>query len=149
MQPGTRKFLRFLQSWVINTLAVALAVIILRGHIQCESNGILVLAALLLGILNAFVRPILMLIALPLLIFTLGLFTLVINALLLYFVGFLLKPSFSVDSFGHAFLGALIISIISIALNALTGVGNTRVTFQRQQHPSPKSDDDDGPVIDV
>jgi hypothetical protein len=54
-----------------------------------------------------------------------------------------------VDSFGFAFLGALIISIISIALNALTGVGNTRVTFQRQQHPSPKSDDDDGPVIDV
>jgi hypothetical protein len=54
-----------------------------------------------------------------------------------------------VDSFGFAFLGALIISIISIALNALTGVGNTRVTFQRQQRPPPKSDDDDGPVIDV
>ena len=47
----------------------------------------LIVASLLLGILNAFVRPILMLLALPLLIFTLGLFTLVINALLLYFVG--------------------------------------------------------------
>jgi putative membrane protein len=103
----------------------------------------------LLGILNAFVRPILMLLALPLLIFTLGLFTFVINALLLYLVGALLAPHFQVDSFGFAFLGALIISIISIALNALTGVGNTRVTFQRQQRPPPKSDDDDGPVIDV
>ncbi len=62
-----------------------------------------------------------MLLALPLLIFTLGLFTLVINALLLYFVGVLMGPYFQVDSFGFAFLGALIISIVSIALNVLTG----------------------------
>ena len=104
----------------------------------------------MLGILNAFIRPILMLLALPLLIFTLGLFTLVINALLLYFVGDRCsRLHFQVDSFGSAFLGALIISIVSIALNILTGVGNTRVTFQRQQRPPPKSDDDDGPVIDV
>lgn len=150
MQPGTIRLLRFLQSWIINTLAVALAALILRGHIHCGSNGVLVLAALLLGILNAFVRPILMLIALPLLIFTLGLFTLVINALLLYFVGFLLKPNFYVDSFGYAFLGALIISIVSIALNVLTG--GARVTVQRRRPPPPKKsggDDDDKPVIDV
>ena len=91
------------------------------------------IASLVLGILNAFIRPILMLLALPLLIFTLGLFTLVINALLLYFVGVLLAPHFQVDSFGFAFLGALIISIVSIALNILTGTGNTRVTFQRRR----------------
>jgi putative membrane protein len=149
MQPGTKKLLRFLQSWIINTLAVALAVLILRGHIHCESNGVLMIAALLLGILNAFVRPILMLLALPLLIFTLGLFTLVINALLLYFVGFLLKPNFYVDSFGYAFLGALIISVVSIALNMMTG--GARVTVQRRRPPPPKksNDDDDKPVIDV
>jgi putative membrane protein len=149
MQPGTKKLFRFLQSWIINTLAVALAVLILRGHIHCESNGVLIIAALLLGILNAFVRPILMLLALPLLIFTLGLFTLVINALLLYFVGFLLKPNFYVDSFGYAFLGALIISIVSIALNVMTG--GARFTVQRHRPPPPKSsnDDDDKPVIDV
>src|SRR5208283_3230018 len=148
MQPGTKKLFRFLQSWIINTLAVALAALILRGHIHCESNGVLVLAALLLGILNAFVRPILMLIALPLLIFTLGLFTLVINALLLYFVGFLLRPNFYVDSFGYAFLGALIISIMSIALNILTG--GARFTVQRRRPPPKRpGDDDDKPVIDV
>lgn len=148
MQPGTRKLLRFLQSWLINTLAVALAVLILNGHIHCETNGVLVLAALLLGILNAFVRPILMLIALPLLIFTLGLFTLVINALMLYFVGFLLKPKFYVDSFGYAFLGALIIGIVSIALNVLTG--GARVSVQRRRSPTKRpGDDDDKPVIDV
>ena len=100
------------------------------------------------GILNAFVRPILMLLALPLLIFTLGLFTLVINALLLYFVGVLMGSHFQVDSFGFAFLGAIIISIVSIALNALTGLGKARVTFQHRPRP-PTSDKDDGPVIDV
>ncbi len=150
MQPGTKKLLNFLKSWVINTLAVALAVLILRGHIHCDGNRVLVLAALLLGILNAFVRPILMLIALPLLIFTLGLFTFVINALLLYFVGYLLKPSFYVDTFGYAFLGALIIGIVSIALHVLTG--GARFTFQYRRSRPPKKpgkDDDDKPVIDV
>jgi putative membrane protein len=146
MQPGTKKLLRFLQTWAINTLAVALAVEILHGHIHCEKNTDLLWAALLLGILNAFIRPILMLLALPLLIFTLGLFMLVINALLLYFVGVLLAPHFEVDSFGFAFLGALIIGVVSIALNVLTG--NARVSIQRR--PSGKKpDDDDKPVIDV
>jgi putative membrane protein len=146
MQPGTKKILRFLQTWAINTLAVALAAIILRSHIHYGQNTDLLLASLLLGILNAFIRPILMLLALPLLIFTLGLFTLIINALLLYFVGVLLTPHFEVDSFGFAFLGALIISVVSIALNVLTG--NARVSIQRRPPPK-KSDDDDKPVIDV
>ena len=147
MQPGTKKLLRFLQSWIINTVAVALAAMILRGHIHYERNADLVWASLLLGILNAFVRPVLMLIALPLLIFTLGLFTFVINALLLYFVGYLLKPGFYVDTFGYAFLGALIIGVISVALNVLTG--NTRV--QRVRSPAPPNDKNggNGPVIDI
>jgi putative membrane protein len=148
MQSGTKKMLRFLGNWAINTLAVLVAVILLRGHIQCEKPADLVVAALLLGILNAFVRPILMLLALPLVLFTLGLFMLVINALLLYFVGVLMGPHFQVDSFGFAFLGAIIISLVSTALNALTGMGQARVTFHHRPRP-PKSDHDNGPVIDV
>jgi putative membrane protein len=148
MQSGTRPLLRFLGSWLINTLAVAVAAIVLRGHIHCQTSADLIIASLLLGILNAFVRPILMLLALPLLIFTLGLFTLVINALLLYFVGVLMGTHFQVDSFGFAFLGAIIISIVSIALNAMTGMGSARVTFQHRPRP-PKPDKGDGPVIDV
>jgi putative membrane protein len=147
MQPDTKKFLRFLKSWAINTLAVAVAVEILHGHIRYEQPKDLLFAAFLLGLLNAFIRPILMLIALPLLIFTLGLFMLVINALLLYFVGVLMQPHFQVDSFGFAFLGALIIGIVSIALNVLTG--GARVTIQRRPPQPKKSDDDDKPVIDV
>jgi putative membrane protein len=150
MQPGTRKLLRFLGNWAINTLAVAVAAVILRGHIRWETPAALILASFLLGLLNAFVRPILILLALPLLIFTLGLFTLVINALLLYFVGVLMGPYFQVDSFGFAFLGALIISIVSIALNILTGAGGTRITIHRRPRPPQgPHDDGNGPVIDV
>jgi putative membrane protein len=149
MSEQTRKGVRFLQSWVINTLAVLVAAMLLHNHISYDNKPQnLIVAALLLGILNAFVRPILMLIALPLLIFTLGLFTLVINAVLLYFVGYLLKPNFSVDSFRHAFLGAIIISVISVALNVLTG--NARVSVQRRPPNPPKdSGNGNGPVIDV
>ena len=99
MQPGTQKLLRFLKSWAINTLAVLVAVhhpcAITSVPRQWAENLPPLIASLVLGILNAFVRPILMLIALPLLIFTLGLFTLVINALLLCFVSWLMHAVFS------------------------------------------------------
>ncbi len=150
MPPRSKKLVRFLQSWIINTLAVLVAAMILHKHITYDNQPQnLLIAALLLGILNAFVRPILMLIALPLLIFTLGLFTLVINALLLYLVGALLQPHFQVDTFGYAFIGAIIISVISVALNVLTG--NARVSVQRRPPgpPNDKSDGGNGPVIDV
>jgi putative membrane protein len=150
MPPKPRQLLRFLQSWIINTVAVLVAVMILHNGISYDNKvENLLVASLLLGILNAFVRPVLMLIALPLLIFTLGLFTFVINALLLYLVGGLLQPHFQVKSFGYAFLGALIISFISIALNVLTGNTRARISIQRRPPPTRKSDDDDKPVIDV
>ncbi len=151
MQPGTKKFLRFLGNWVINTASVALTVIILRNHISYgDKPQNLLIASFLLGILNAFVRPILLLIALPLLIFTLGLFTLVINALLLCLLSTLL-PFFHVDSFGYAFLGAAIISVISVVLNSFTG--SARITVNRRRPPPPpppgNKPDGNGPVIDV
>src|ERR1017187_9809440 len=154
MQPGTKKLVRFLQSWIINTVAVLLAVVILGKHISYgDKLENLLVASFLLGILNAFVRPILLLIALPLLIFTLGLFTLVINALLLGLLTILL-PFFHITSdgvnfsFGYAFLGAIIISVISVALNVITG--NARASVQRPPPgPPDNSGGGDGPVIDV
>jgi putative membrane protein len=147
MQPDQKRLLHFLGNWAINTLAVAVAAIILHNHIHYKSPGYLVIASLLLGILNAFVRPILMLLVLPLLVFTLGLFTLVINAVLLYFVGFLMGPAFEVDSFGFAFLGAAIISIVSTALNVATG--NARISVRRGPPPPPPPNKKDDDVIDV
>ena len=140
---------KFIKSWAINTLAVLVAVYMVPGiHFKDDSLWTPFVTSLVLGILNAFIRPILMLLALPLLIFTLGLFTLVINALLLYFVSFLLSNYFAVDSFGAAFLGALIISIVSMLLNLITGGSSARVRVQHRRRP-PDSDGGSGPVIDI
>ena len=152
MRPRTKQVLRFLQSWLISTFAVLVAVQLVKG-IHFRDPGLLapVLTALVLGILNAFIRPILVVFALPLLIMTLGLFMLVINALMLCFVSWLMHPYFLVDTFGAALLGALIISFISGALNILTGNTKARVAIHRRPPPSNKKPGDDGhgPVIDV
>lgn len=143
------KLKKFLASWAINTLAVGLAGLIMKNHIHYEKPVYLLAASLLLGILNAVLKPIIMFLALPLLIFTLGLFMFVINALILYFVGFLLSPKFSVDTFWSAFWGALIISIVSVVLNSLTGAGGSRVEFRRGNRPPDSGPGGSGPVIDV
>lgn len=146
MQSSSRKLVRFLFSWINNTIAVFLTALILRHHISYGDNlSNLLIASFLLGILNAFVRPILMLVALPLVLLTLGLFMFVINALLLCFLGILL-PFFHVDSFGYAFLGALLISVISTVLNALTGN-----TVRRGGPPNPPQNPGggSGTIIDV
>lgn len=147
--PRRGNFKKFLQSWLINTLAVLVAVVLLRGHIRYEVTIDLFFASLLLGILNAIIRPIMLLLALPLLIFTLGLFTLVINACMLYLVHWIMGPRFEVESFGWALLGALIVSIVSVILNILTGSGNTRVLIHRRPPPPPDKSGGDGPIIDV
>jgi putative membrane protein len=140
---------KFLKSWAINTLAVLVAVYVVPG-IRFGNNSLWTpfVTSLVLGILNAFIRPVLMFLALPLLIFTLGLFMLVINALLLYFVSFLLSPYFEVNGFGSALLGALVISIVSMLLNVLTGNTRAKIHFQHRRRP-PDSDDGNGPIIDV
>src|SRR5690242_1154760 len=76
MAAGSTK--RFIQSWVINTLAVLVAAYIVKG-IRYEKPLDLVVASLVLGILNAVLRPVLLILALPLLVLTLGVFLLVLN----------------------------------------------------------------------
>ena len=142
----------FLERWLISTLAVLVAAQIVHG-IDYDTNTDLFVASLLLGILTTFLRPLLMLISLPLVILTLGLFMLVINAALLYWVGKLVK-GFKVDSFSAAFWGALVISLVSLVLNSLTGTGSARVEVRRGPPPPPPPPDRDdrgggGPVIDV
>ena len=141
--------LAFLKRWLITTVAVCLAAHFVHG-IKWDTNLALFLAALVLGLLNAFVRPVMMLLSLPLLIFTLGLFTLVINALLLWSVGTFID-GFHVDGFGAAFWGALIISITSMVLNAMTKSNPARVQFHvgKPPPPRPPPDDGGGPIIDV
>ncbi|MEO5804170.1 MAG: phage holin family protein [Verrucomicrobiota bacterium] len=137
----------FLQRWLINTLAVLVATYLVAGITYGKPIDLFV-AALILGILNAILRPLLMLLSLPLLIFTLGLFTLVINAMLLLLASWLVGEShFHVSGFWPAFFGALIISLVSLVLNSLTGTGNSRISVKRGK--APDRDDGSGPVIDV
>ena len=141
---------KFLQSWAINTLAVLVAVYVVPGiRFKDQSLWTPFVTSLVLGILNAFIRPILMLWALPLLIVTLGFFRLVINALVLYFVSFLLGHYFQVDNFWAAFLGALVISIVSVLLNLLTGGIKSQIHLQHRRRPPDTDRGGNGPVIDV
>ena len=115
----------FLFRWAITTIAVIIAASVIDG-IRYDTAGALILAALLLGILNAFVRPILLILSVPLILVTLGLFILVVNGLMLYLVSGLVA-GFHVDSFGSAFWGAILISIISWALSAFFRGSDGRV----------------------
>lgn len=90
----------------------------------------LLLVALVFGILNASIRPLLKLLSLPVIILTLGLFIFVINALMLLLTGWvsgLLNLGFYVEGFWDAFFGGLIVSIVSLLLSMFTGVGKTKV----------------------
>jgi putative membrane protein len=142
------KLKQFLLRWLNSTAAVFVATCVIKG-IHYDTIPGLIVATFLLGILNTFLRPLLMLLSLPLMVFTLGLFTLVINAFLLYLVGSVVN-TFHVDSFAAAFWGALIISLISLVLNSLTGTTNTRIQMRRRTPPPPDHrDDGGGPIIDV
>ncbi|MDQ6825674.1 MAG: phage holin family protein [Candidatus Eremiobacteraeota bacterium] len=102
---------------LVNAIALYVIAQFLPGfHVDGFTHA--VIAALVLGIANAIVRPILILISLPLEIITLGLFTFVVNALVLWLVAKLV-PGFRVDGFGPAFLGALVLSIVSFLLSHL------------------------------
>jgi putative membrane protein len=140
----------FLQRWVINTLAVLVATYAING-ITFGSWIDLLVATLILGILNSFVRPLLVVLSLPFLILTLGLFTFVINAVLLLLVSWFMGPKhFHVAGFGSALLGAVVISLISVVLNALTGTRNPRSDGRKQTSPPPpRQDKGGGPIIDV
>jgi putative membrane protein len=110
-----------LRNWIIKIIinATALwAVNLIFDDVWIKGSGSLILAAILFGILNTFIKPILVFFTLPLNILTLGLFTLVINAVILELTDYWMD-SVTVNGFGVAILAALVISIISVILNHL------------------------------
>lgn len=109
----------FLIKWLISALSLALASWLLGGII-IDSGWALLLAALVVGLLNAFVRPIVMLLTLPLNILTLGLFSFVINASMLMITSEIVN-GFTVNSFWSALLTAVIMSLVSFFLNIFMG----------------------------
>lgn len=114
---------------VISALGLWLATVWVPG-VRIDSAATLVLAGLLLGVINAFVRPIFVILTLPLALMTLGLFLLVVNALMLGLTALLL-PGFHLSGFGAAFLAALIVSVTGWLASWLIGPRG-RVEFIRR-----------------
>ena len=114
---------------VINGVAIWLATLVLPGlsivgtGSTLQTVGVIALVALVFGIVNAIVKPIVQLLSIPLYVLTLGLFTLVVNALMLMLTAWITERTdwgLRIDNFGTAVLGALIVSVVSFVLSAVT-----------------------------
>ena len=109
----------FLIRWAVSALALWVTQALLSG-IQIQGAATLWIAALLLGFVNAIVRPLLIFVTLPITILTLGLFLLVINAAMLGLVAALLE-NFTISGFWSALAGAIVISLVSWLVSATIG----------------------------
>lgn len=109
--------MRLLLVWLINALSLVLIAYLFPG-IEIGSFATALIVALVLGLINAVVRPIIILLTLPINILTLGLFTLVINGLLFWFVASFIE-GFYIAGFWSAFFGALLFSIVSTLISYL------------------------------
>jgi putative membrane protein len=109
--------MRLLAVWLVNALAL-IAVAYLMPNISVASFWTALVAALVLGLVNAVVRPVLVLLTLPATILTLGLFIFVLNGLLFWMVGSFIE-GFHVAGFWAGFFGAIVFSLISWLLSAL------------------------------
>jgi putative membrane protein len=115
---------KLLLRWLINGVALYVAAELVRGIDVIGGWQALAVMALIFGLVNALIRPILKFLTCPLIVLTLGLFTLVINALMLQLASWLgrqLGLGFYVAGFWPAFWGALVISVVSFVLTMLIG----------------------------
>ena len=120
--------------WLITSLAIFAAIYLVPGIHFMGPGWQLGIIAAIFSMVNLLIRPILMLITCPMIILTLGLFSVAINAFMLILtanVAVYLGIEYSIDSFTTAFIGALVISFTSLVLNMLAGEGNVRVEVRR------------------
>lgn len=102
-------------NWLINAAALYVAATLIPG-VVVDGTGALLLAALVIGLVNAVIRPILVFLTLPITVLTLGLFYFVLNGLMLYLAA-ALTPGFELAGLGSAILGALVVSIVATILH--------------------------------
>lgn len=103
--------------WIAFALVIMFAAWVIPG-ISVENFWAALVVAVVLGVINAFIKPVLQLITMPINILTLGIFGLVINAILLMFAGWV-SPGFTVNGFLSAFLGSIVISLLSLGINQM------------------------------
>jgi putative membrane protein len=112
---------RFLLRWAINAVALYAAVALVPGiRPQSENWLAIIWLALIFGVVNAFLGPLLKFLTCPLILLTLGLFTLIINAFLFYLAGMIgtaFGVGFTVDNFWAALLGSIVVSLVSVVLS--------------------------------
>ncbi len=125
MTTNVHPVLLFALRWTINTLALWAASYLFSG-ISFSSPGTLWISGLLLGFVNAIIRPVLLILTLPLSVVTLGFFVLIINTLMLLLVAWLV-PGFSVEGFWTGFFIAIFVSVFGFFTNLFIGMGNVRV----------------------
>jgi putative membrane protein len=113
--------MRILLVWLINSLAL-IAVAYLMPSISVANFTTALVAALILGLVNTVIRPVLILLTLPVTVITLGLFILVVNGLLFWFVGSFIE-GFVVQGFWAGFIGSILFSVVSWLLSALVMKG--------------------------
>lgn len=109
--------MKWLVRWLINAAALYATAYLVKGITVTDTTSLL-LAAILLGIVNAFIRPVLLVLTLPFNVMTLGLFTFVLNALLLWLTSSLVD-GFIIEGFFAAFIGSIAVSIISSILSMM------------------------------
>ncbi|MBC6937337.1 MAG: phage holin family protein [Chloroflexi bacterium] len=115
----------FLIRVIINAIGIAITAQLLPGITVADNDiGTLLIIGLVFGIVNALVKPILMILTCPAVILSLGLFILVINGLMLLLTASLIPARLTVDGLGPAILGGIVMGIISIILEALLGVND-------------------------
>ena len=125
----------FFIQWGITSICLWVASLLFNG-IRFSSTGSLIISALLLGFANAVLRPLLVILTLPLTLVTLGFFLLVINALMLLLVAKVVS-GFKISGFWTAFFASLFISILSMALGSL--VPNAEMTVYRLPTQAPQT----------
>ena len=118
----------FLIHWAITALSLWVASHLFRG-IKFDSTGALVVAALLLGFANAIVKPLLIVLTLPLTLLTFGLFLLVINALMILLVAALVR-GFKLSGFWTAMFASIFISLLSVVIGSLMGGDSPATTIR-------------------
>lgn len=109
--------MKLILRWLINAAALYAAVKLVPG-IQATDTQAILIAAVVIGLINATLKPIAVLLTLPLTVITLGLFYLVVNGAMLYLTASL-TPGFELAGFGSAVLGAIVISIVGMLLGGL------------------------------
>jgi len=105
-------------NWIVNALALYIVSKIVPGVYVSDFISALV-AVIVIGFVNAIVKPILLFLTLPISILTLGLFTFIVNAAMLLLAS-LVAPGFKVDGFSTALIASIVLSVVSVILHALT-----------------------------